>query len=107
MVLPSKLDLMKQLSSKEKENKEMADQIKLLQDMMSSQQLTFQTQSSIQQKEIETKDTQLTELQKVIHTQEEQTQGIQKRLADMLAQVNSYILINSIAWSSIRLNCTK
>ena len=90
MVLPSKLDLMKQLSSKEKENKEMADEIKLLQDMMSSQQLTLQTQSSIQRKEIETKDTQLIELQKVIHTQEEQIQDIQKRLADMMAQVNSY-----------------
>ena len=92
MVLPSKLDLMKQLSRKEKENKEIADEIKLLEDMMSSQQLTLQTQSSIQRKERETKDTQLTELQKVIRTQEEQIQGIQKRLTDldMLAQVNSY-----------------
>jgi serine/threonine protein kinase len=87
MVLPSKFDLMKQLSSKEEESKEMADQIKLLQDMMSSQQLMLQTQSSTQQREIEIKDTQLTELQKVVHTQEEQIQGFKKRLADMLAQV--------------------
>jgi serine/threonine protein kinase len=88
VVLPSKVELMKQLSSKEKENEEMADQIKLLEDMMSSQQSMQQKQSSIQQKEIESKDTQLTELQKVVHTQEEQIQGIEKRLADMLAQVN-------------------
>jgi serine/threonine protein kinase len=84
MIPPSKVELMKQLSSKEGEIEEMADQIKLLQDMMS----TLQTQSSIQQKEIESKDTELTELQKVIHTQEEQIQGIEKRLAVMLAQVN-------------------
>jgi beta-phosphoglucomutase-like phosphatase (HAD superfamily) len=75
----------------------MTDQIKLLrneneqlQDMMLSQQLMLQKQSSIQQKEIESKDTQLTELQKVVHTQEEQIQGIEKRLADMLAQVQPF-----------------
>ena len=86
MVPPSKVELMKQLSSKEKKNEEMADQIKLLQDMMS----TLQTQSSIQQEEIESKDAQLTELRKVVHTQEEQIQGIEKRLADMLTQVNPF-----------------
>ena len=90
MVPPSKIELMKQLSSKEKENEEMADQIKQLEDVMSSQRLMLQKQSSIQQKEMESKDAQLTELRKVVHTQEEQIQGIEKRLADMLAQVNIY-----------------
>ena len=101
MVPPSKIELMKQLSRKEEEIKEIADQIKLLmseneqlQDMMSSQQLTLQKQSSIQQKEIESKDTQLTELREMVHTQEEQIQGIKKRLADMLAQVNPFLICN-------------
>ena len=93
----SKLELTKQLSSKEKENKEMADQIKLLmgeneqlQDMVSSQQLTLQKQSSTQQQEIENKDTQLTELREVVHTQEEQIHDIEKRLADILLQVSTH-----------------
>ena len=97
MVPPSKVELMKQLSSTKEEIKEMADQIKLLisenerlQDIMSSQELALQKQSSIQQEEMESKDTQLTELRKVVHTQEEQIQGIEKRLADMLAQVNHF-----------------
>jgi serine/threonine protein kinase len=137
MILPSKLELIKQLSSKEVEIKEIADQIKLLmneneqlqdmmsshqltlqkqssiqqkemadqikllmnendqlQDMMSSHQLTLQKQSLIQQKEIESKDMQLKELQKVVHTKKEQIQGIEKRLVDMLAQVNPFYVIS-------------
>ena len=97
MESPSKLEVMKRLSSKEKENKEMADQIKLLmgeneqlQDMMLSQQLSLQKQSSIQQQEIENKDTQLTELREVVRTQEEQIHDIEKRLADMLLQVSTH-----------------
>ena len=84
MVLPSKLELTKQLSSKEKEIRQMADENKQWmdeKDQMSSQQISLL-------QEIEDNRTQLKELREVIHTQEEQIQGIEKKLADMLAQVS-------------------
>jgi serine/threonine protein kinase len=83
VVPPSKLELMKQLSSKEEEIRQMADEIKQSmneKDQMSSQQLSLH-------QEIENNHTQLTELREVVHTQEEQIQGIEKSLADMLAKV--------------------
>ncbi len=94
MESPSKLGLMKQLSCKEQEIKQMADENQVLlaeneqlQDQMSSQQLSLQKQSSIQQQEIENKDSQLAELQAVVRTQEEQIQDIERRLADMLVHI--------------------
>ena len=97
MESPSKLELMKQLSNKEKENMQMADEIKLLtnenrhlQDQTSSLQLSLREQSSFQQREIEKKDSQLTELREVVCTQEEQIQSIEKRMADMLVQVSTH-----------------
>ena len=83
VVPPSKLELMKQLSSKEEEISQMADENKQLmgeKDQMSSQQVLLH-------QEIENNHTQLKELREVVHTQEEQIQGIEKSLADMLAQV--------------------
>ena len=97
MESPSKLELTKRLSSKEKECKQMADEMKVLngrieqlQDQMSSQQLSQREQSSFQQQEIEKKDSQLTELREVVCTQEQQIQSIEKRLADMLVQVSTH-----------------
>ena len=99
MVLPSKLELMKQLSKKEKEKDHMADrnkllmgEIELLQGLISSQQLSLHEQSSKHQHEIEKKDSQLTKLQEVIRTQEDQLdriEGIEKRLADIVMQVSN------------------
>ncbi len=90
MESPSKLELMKQLSSNEKEMKQMADEIKLL--MGENEQL--QDQVSLQQlslrQEIEKKDNKLTELQEVVCKQEEQMQGIEKKLANMLVQVSPF-----------------
>ena len=93
---PSKLELTKQLLSKEKDNRQMAEEIKLLtdenrhlQDQVSSLQLSQQEQSSIQQQEIEKRDAQLKELQGVVCTQEQQIQSIKKKLADMLVQVST------------------
>ena len=83
VVPPSKLELMKKLSSKEEEIRQMADKNKQLmdeKDQMSLQQVSLH-------QEIENNHTQLKELQEVVRTQEEQIQGIKKSLADMLAQV--------------------
>jgi serine/threonine protein kinase len=87
MVPPSNVELMKQLSSKEGEIKEMADQNKLL--MSEKNQISSQQVSLYQ--EIENNHTQLKELREVVHTQEEQLQDIQKSLADMLTQVYSLL----------------
>ena len=81
MESPSKLELMKQLKQMEDENEVLIGENEQLRDQMSSQQLS-------QQQEIEKKDTKLIELEEVVHKQEEQLQGIEKRLADMLAQVS-------------------
>ena len=108
MESPSKLGLMKQLSYKEQEIKQMTDENQVLkaeneqlQDRVSSLQLSLQKQSSIQQQEIENKDSQLTDLQKVLRTQEEQIQGIEQRLADMLVQVNGIHLLSFLSYRNI------
>ena len=63
---------MKQLSSKEKENRLLVDEIEEVRDEMLSLE-----------QEIRDKKT----LQELLVTQEGQIQGIEKRLADMLVQV--------------------
>ena len=87
VVPPSKLELMKQLLSKEEEIRQVADENKQLmdeKDQMSLQQVSLH-------QEIENNHTQLKELREVVHTQEQQIQGIQKNLADMLVQVNTFV----------------
>ena len=83
MESPSKLKLMKQLSIKEEEIRSKEKEIRQMKD--DNGQLLSQKVSL--QQEIENNRTELTELRKVVHTQEEQVQGMEKRLADMLAQV--------------------
>ena len=85
MESPSKLELMKQLSSKEKENEQIANENKLLvgkveelRDQMSS--LRVSLQQEIQDKK---------GLQELLNTK---IQGIEKRLADMLMQVSIFLL---------------
>ena len=85
VVPPSKLELMKQLSSKREEISQMADKIKQLM----GQQVSLH-------EEIENNHTQLKELREVVRTQEEQIQSIEKRLADMLAQVNTFCVTRGI-----------
>ena len=82
MELPSKLELMKQLSSKEKENTLLVGEVEQLRDQTSS------LQASLQQ-EIQDKKG----LQELLNTQEGQIQGIEKRLAYMLMQVSIFSLL--------------
>ena len=80
---PSKLELMRQLSSKK-------NKIKLLQEQNSSlqQQTTAQQQQAIvQQQQLEKKDSQLKELQGLLSSEKEQMQSFEKRLDEILAQV--------------------
>ena len=102
MESPSKLELMKQLSSKEEEirskeeeNRQMTDD----NDQLSSQKVSLQ-------QEIENNHTELTELREVVHRQEEQVQGIEKRLADMLAQVTILISLGSLLLGTLFVSCS-
>ena len=72
MESPSKLELMKQLSSKEKENRLLVDEIEEVRDQMLSLEQEIRDKKA---------------LHELLVTQEGQIQGIEKRLADMLVQV--------------------
>ena len=87
MESPSKLELTKQLSSKEKENKQITNENKLLVGEIER----LQNQMSSLQQEIQDKKIKIDGLQELLGTQEGQIQGIEKRLAGMLMQVGSYL----------------
>jgi serine/threonine protein kinase len=87
MKFPSKLELMKQLSSKEKENNEIANENMLL----VGENESLRNQMSSLQQEIQDKKAKNNDLQELLDTQEERIQGIEKRLADMLLQVGSHL----------------
>ena len=72
MESPSKLELMKQLSSKEKGNRLLVDEIEEVRDQILSLKQEIRDKKA---------------LQELLITQEGQIQGIERRLADMLEQV--------------------
>ena len=102
MESPSKLELMKQLSSKEKENKQILNENMLVVD--ENEKLRGQVsslQASLQQ-EIQDKKTKIDGLRELLNTQERQIQDIEKTLADMLMQV--FILR---LWVRVQVNYSK
>ena len=72
---PSKLELMKQLSNKEKENRLLVGEIEEVRDQMLSLEQEVRDKKA---------------LQELLDTQKGLIQGIEKRLADMLVQVGYY-----------------
>ena len=79
----SKLELIRQLSNKENENEYLQDQNSSLQLQTKAQQ----QQVMVQQQQMEKKDSQLKELQGLLSSQEQQIQSIEKRLDELLIQV--------------------
>ena len=80
-----KLELMRQLSNKENENKQLQDQISSLQQQTKAQQ----QQTIVQQQQMEEKDSQLKELQQQLSSQKQQMQSFEERLDEILTQVQT------------------